>query len=69
MDTTLEDIDMAQFNTTATTTVLKGEKLSDVNSYEEPEKMVPIESTIEISSQFIYKAPPYSVSIIRIGGK
>ncbi len=69
MDTVLEDIDLTKFQTTATTTVLKGEKLSDVNSFEEPEKMIPIEGTIEISSQFVYNAPPYSVSVIRILGK
>jgi len=63
---TLEDIDRNRYESTALVTVLSGENLSDVNSFEEPEKMIPVESSIEISSNFTYTAPAYSVNIIRV---
>lgn len=66
IDITLEDIDMNRYENTAMVTVLSGENLSDVNSFEEPEKMVPVESSVEVSGNFTYTAPAYSVNIIRI---
>lgn len=64
IDVTLENIDMGDFNTTASVTVLNGENLSDVNSFEEPEKISLKEETAEVSENFTYTAPKYSVSII-----
>lgn len=62
----LKDFDAAAYESTAAVTVLKGENLSDVNSFEEPEKMAPEDMTAEIGSEFVYAAPKYSVSVIRI---
>jgi len=60
----LENIDMSSFHTTASVTVLSGENLSDVNSFDEPEKISLKEETTEVSENFTYTAPKYSVSII-----
>lgn len=62
----LENIDMDDFSSTASVTVLKGENLSDVNSFEEPEKISLAEETTKVSENFTYTAPKYSVSIIQI---
>lgn len=63
---TLDSIDMNSYSSQAAVTVLKGENLSDVNSFEEPDKISPTEETLEVSEAFTYKAPKYSISIIRI---
>lgn len=69
IDVTLENIDMGDFDTTASVTVLNGENLSDVNSFEEPEKISLKEETAEVSENFTYTAPKYSVSIIVVSKK
>lgn len=69
VSTTLENADMEYYSTTAAVTVLGGESLSDMNSFEEPQKIVPTESSLEVSAEFIYTAPKYSVSVIRISAK
>lgn len=67
--TTLPDADKNRFSSSAAVTVLQGDSPSDVNSFEEPEKMIPSEKTLETDTQFVYTAPKYSVSIIRIPAK
>lgn len=66
---TLDAVNMADFSSAATVTVLKGDNLSDMNSFEEPEKLRPTEESMEVSKEFTYTAPKYSVSIIRISKK
>ena len=46
--------------------LLAANSLSDMNSENEPEKVTIQESTIAASRDFIYEAPKYSVSVIRI---
>ena len=46
--------------------VLPGASLSAVNSFEEPEKMIPITSEAVIGDTFLYEAPAYSLSVLRI---
>mgnify|MGYP000679047793 FL=1 len=49
-----------------TVTLLSGEK-GDENSFEEPEKVKNITVNMHgASSEFVYKAPPYSVSVLRL---
>lgn len=62
----LDAINMTDYSSTATVTVLKGENLSDMNSFEEPEKLFPTEESLEVSKEFTYTAPKYSINIIRI---
>jgi len=51
---------------TATLELLAGDKASVENSVVKPENVIPVTSTIDVSESFAYKAPSYSVSIIRI---
>ncbi|MDE6608085.1 MAG: hypothetical protein K2K54_10075, partial [Lachnospiraceae bacterium] len=69
IDVTLENIDMESFDTTASVTVLSGENLSDVNSFEEPQKISLKAETAEVTENFTYTAPKYSVSIIVVSKK
>ena len=49
-----------------TVTLLSGEK-GDENSFEEPEKVKNITVNMHgASSEFVYEAPPYSVSALRL---
>lgn len=66
---TLNGIDMSKFNTSAIVTTLSGQYLSDANSFENPDLIVPIESTTTVSENFIYTLPQYSVTFIRIPAK
>lgn len=50
----------------ATLQVLTGENKSDENTVLKPEKIIPVESALEVKESFDYLAPGYSVSIIRI---
>lgn len=49
--------------------LLTGDNKKAQNTILNPENVVPVKSTIEISDKFIYTAPPYSLSIIRIPTK
>lgn len=69
IDISLENITMDSYSSTASVTVLKGENLSDVNSFEEPEKIALTGETTEVSENFTYTAPKYSVSVIVISKK
>ena len=46
--------------------ILTGDKKSTENTVLKPKNVVPVDSTIEVGQSFIYSAPAYSVSIIRI---
>lgn len=50
----------------AQVSILAAEEPSDQNDVSNPEKVSINESTIDASNNFIYKAPKYSVSVIRI---
>lgn len=50
----------------ATLTVLKSGSPSDVNTLQEPGKILPAESILEIAAGTVYDAPAYSLSVIRI---
>lgn len=50
-------------------TVLSGDSLSAVNSFEEPEKIVPVTSELAVGVAFVYEAPAYSLTILRIPAK
>lgn len=54
---------------TATVTVLQSDKGSDVNSFNTPDNIIPAESSLEVSDSFIYEAPAYSLTVIRIPEK
>jgi len=52
---------------TAQTTVLKSTSLSDNNSLDEPERVVPVETVIEnAGNQFRHEFPPYSLTVLRL---
>ncbi len=57
--------DAAGFSTEADVTVLTGESEKSVNSMDNME-VTPEQSTIEISEDFVYTAPAYSLTVIRI---
>lgn len=67
--TTLSDFDSSAFEAQASVTVLAGSKLSDTNTFKEPDKVVPSETSIAVSAEFSYEAPAYSLSVIRIKKK
>lgn len=66
VDTRLEDFSADKYSDTAQVTVLSGDSLTAVNSFNEPEKMVPETSELSIGASFAYEAPAYSLSILRI---
>lgn len=67
--TTITDIDLTNYDTEAIVTTLSGENPGDENSFEEPEKIAPVESTFTVSDSFTYTVPKYSVTILRIPHK
>lgn len=67
--TTLKDFDASAYECMAELTTLAGETLGSTNTYETPDKMVPVTGTLEIAPEFNYEAPKYSLSIIRIRKK
>ena len=69
VSTVLESFDPAAYESTAEVTILSGDSLSAVNSYENPRRMYPYVETCEIGQEFTYEAPMYSLNIIRIKKK
>ena len=53
----------------ATATVLSGESLGAMNTYDKPENMIPISKEIDFAQNFVYEAPKYSLTVIRIEKK
>lgn len=66
VDTRLEDFSADKYKGTAQVTVLSDDSLTAVNSFNEPEKMIPTTSEVTIGVSFAYEAPAYSLSILRI---
>lgn len=66
VDTRLEGFTAEQYGESAQVTVLSGDSLGAVNSFEEPEKMIPVTSEMAIGGAFVYEAPAYSLTILRI---
>lgn len=66
VDTLLEDFSADKYSGTAHVTVLSGDSLSAMNSFKEPEKMVPTTSELAVGASFTYEAPAYSLSVLRI---
>lgn len=66
VDTRLEGFTAEQYGESAQVTVLSGDSLGAVNSFEEPEKMIPVTSEMAIDGAFVYEAPAYSLTILRI---
>lgn len=66
VNTRLEGFVKEQYEERAQVTVLSGDSLSAVNSFEEPEKMIPVTSEAVIGDTFLYEAPAYSLSVLRI---
>lgn len=62
----LEDFDTEKYGSNAQVTVLSGDALSAVNSFDEPDKMVPSQSQLTVADSFVYEAPKYSLTILRI---
>jgi alpha-L-arabinofuranosidase len=47
-------------------TILKGDDLTDMNSFDEPNKITPVIELLDFADEFIYHAPGLSVNIIRL---
>jgi alpha-L-arabinofuranosidase len=62
----LSNINLSQYSSSASVTTLSSENLTDTNSFENPDLIIPVASTLTVDSTFLYEAPGYSVSIIRI---
>lgn len=58
-------VDISEFMTEAEVTVLTGDNGKSINSMEKME-VVPVESTMEISENFGYIAPAYSLTVLRV---
>lgn len=69
INTSITDINISEYDTDAVLTLLAGDNLGLQNSFEEPEKVAPVDSRITVGEDFSYTAPKYSVSIIRIKKK
>lgn len=69
VDTYLDGFTADQYEGNAQVTVLSGDSLSAVNSFDEPEKIIPVTESTVISETFLYEAPAYSVTILRIPAK
>lgn len=67
LDICIPNIDM--YSETADVTEMVGENGSVMNTINEPEKLIPFNSTIEVSGEFTYDVPAYSVTIMRIHKK
>ena len=65
----LEDIDLSQYSTTASISTLASEGLMEQNSFGAPNRISPVEDEMDIQEEFLYEAPKYSVTIIRIPHK
>ena len=65
----LDNININEYNLMASVTTLSSENLTDTNSFENPDLIAPVTSTLTVDSTFVYEAPGYSVSIIRIPHK
>lgn len=66
VDTRLEGFVKEQYEERAQVTVLSGDSPAAVNSFEEPEKMIPVISETVIGDTFLYEAPAYSLTVLRI---
>lgn len=66
INTVLEHFDAAKYNDTAIVTVLSGDTANAKNSFDDPENLIPQESSLPIGETFCYVAPGYSVTILRI---
>ncbi|MBR6637761.1 MAG: peptidase, partial [Lachnospiraceae bacterium] len=66
---TLKDLDLSKYNSTASVITLSGSSLADANSFENPNVVVPKDSTATVSENFTYTLPQYSVTIIRVPAK
>ncbi|MDR0962984.1 MAG: hypothetical protein LBM60_00010, partial [Clostridium sp.] len=69
IDITLADLDRSLYEETAYLTVLSGANLNDLNSFEDPEKMVPVETELSMEEALAYRCPKYSLSVIRFRAK
>ena len=69
IEVALKNVDLSQYNTTASVTTLASEELSATNTFENPDLITPVDSSLQVDSTFVYEAPCYSVSIIRIPHK
>lgn len=69
INTTLEHFSAESYENTAVVTTLAGDKLNETNSFDDPEKLVPVESSLTIGGSFCYTAPKYSVTVVRIVAK
>lgn len=65
----LQNADMSLYETEASLTVLAGNDLSATNTFDAPDNLVPMETTLEVSESFVYEVPAYSVNILRIKKK
>ena len=48
---------------------MAGESTSVTNTFDNPENLIPTESTLDVAENFTYEVPAYSVTIIRIHKK
>lgn len=62
----LKDIDMSKYDNIAVVTTLAADGPGAQNSFGSPDTITPEDSTITVDDKFVYEAPQYSVTIIRI---
>ena len=67
LDTTIRIEGSAKLNPKARVITLAGEKPTDENTLDDPNKVIPVESTFDgVAPEFHYQLKPYSLTIFRI---
>ena len=69
IETKITNVDFADYEENALVTLLAGDELSALNSFDTTNNITPETSDLSVSDSFTYTAPKYSVSIIRILAK
>lgn len=62
----LEGFSADKYQSEAYVTVLSCDSPGTMNSFDDPEKIIPTESQMSIADSFVYEAPAYSLTVLRI---
>jgi len=65
VDIKLENLDLNNY-LEAVVTVLQGEALTHANNFVTPDKITPVTSNIDVTQEFTYVVPGFSVNVVRL---
>ncbi|NLJ90763.1 MAG: hypothetical protein GX323_07665 [Clostridiales bacterium] len=69
IDIVTDWLDLKMYEDRAIATILSGDNLATLNSFDESTNIKPVEKELDIGDDLSYRAPSYSVSIIRLIAK